>query len=362
MRLTRGEEVWQVWKNTLDANPPEADAWDGYAELSLFLGHKDEYRRVRRALLDRFAANTDPLITERIGRACVLLPASDDEIKQAVALIDFALAADQPRYSWARPYFLFAKGLSEYRQGRMESAISLMEGRASGALGPAPRLVLSMSQHRLGQKTAALKTLAAAMLAFDWRADRADMRDFWIIHVLRSESEALILPNLREFLDGKYQPRTNDERLALLGICQFQGRWSTAARLYADVFAADPKLGEDPTSRIRYNAACMASLAGSGQGENVNDSERTRWRKQARDWLRADLASLTKQPTRGDPAIREFVLRTLTNWQVEPDLAGLRDPAVLEKLAPSERQEYQSFWSDVDASLKRAKDSDQVKP
>lgn len=64
---------------------------------------------------------------------------------------------------------MFAKGLEEYRRGRLESAISIMEGPAAGVLGPAPRLVLSMARHGRGQAEDALKTLASAILSYDWR-------------------------------------------------------------------------------------------------------------------------------------------------------------------------------------------------
>ena len=359
IRLGRGEEARLVWKNALDSNPPEHDTWDGYAELSLFLGHEDEYRRVSRELLNRFAATTDPFVAERTGRTSLLVPASADELQTAIALIEVALAADKSTYGWAYPYFLFAKGLAEYRRGRMESTISIMEGPAAAVLGPAPRLVLSMAQQRLGQKAVALKTLASAILNFDWRADHADVRDSWICHVLRREAETLILPCMPDFLRGNYQPHGNDERLALLGICQFKRLHSTAAGLYADAFAADPKLGEDPNSPIRYAAACSASLAGSARSErgaDLGDSERTRWRKQARDWLRADLGSLTKLVESNTPMSRQYVLSTLSKWTVDPDLAALRDPAELEKLTQSERDECQRLWRDRDVLLKRAND------
>jgi hypothetical protein len=55
---------------------------------------------------------------------------------------------------------------------------------------------------------------------------------------LRREAEAMILPNLPAFLDGKYRPQDNDERLALLGGCQFTNR--SLVRLYAEAFAAAP--------------------------------------------------------------------------------------------------------------------------
>ncbi len=361
MQLSRGEEVWLVWKDMLDANPPEPDAWDGYAELSLFLGHEDDYRRIRLAAIDRFATSTDPFVAERTGRACLLLPASEAELRTAVRLIEFALSADPSKFAWARPYFLFARGLAEYRQGRLESAISLMGGPASGVLGPAPSLVLAMARQRLGQKEVALRTFVAAILGFDWRMQHADVRDAWIYHVLRREAEAMIMPDLPEFLQGKYQPRNNDERLALLGICQFKGLWSSAARLYADSFAADPKLGEDRNTRIRYSAACLASLAASVGTENgieTGNSERTHWRIQARDWLRADLAALANQTISDNPASRELVQRTLESWQVEPDLAGLREPSALEKLSADERQECLAFWKEVAALLNRARKAD----
>jgi hypothetical protein len=97
----------------------------------------------------------------------------------------------------------------------------------------------------------------------NWSAAHADSRDFWIRHILRREAEALILPNLPAFLEGKYQPQDNDERRALLGVCQFQGLHAAAARLYADTFAASPPLADDLGAGHRYKAA-RATLRGGG--------------------------------------------------------------------------------------------------
>ena len=46
------------------------------------------------------AIRTSP---ERTGRACLLLPASGDELRQAVALVGRAAAADLSNSSWAHP-------------------------------------------------------------------------------------------------------------------------------------------------------------------------------------------------------------------------------------------------------------------
>src|SRR5262249_44320616 len=201
MRQGRGEEVRVAWRQALEADPPE-QTWLGYAELCLFLGQEEEYRRARRALLARFGASTDPFIAERVGSACLLMPAPENELRQAAALLDRAVAAGRSKPDWAHAYFLFGKGLAEYRQGRLESAIAVLQGEAAFVPGPSPRLVLAMGQHRQGRKEEARHTLAAAVAAFDWGATQADNPGTWTCHVLRREAERLMLPNLPAFLNG----------------------------------------------------------------------------------------------------------------------------------------------------------------
>src|SRR5262249_29875253 len=206
VQLGRGEEARAVWQTALEADPPEHDAWFGYAEFCLFLGREDEYRRGRQALLGKFGAATDPLVAARTARACLLLPAAEDELLQATALAERAAAIEPAKYPGIYPSFLFIRGLAEYRQGRLDRAIATMRGDASGMLGPAPRLVLAMALHRSGQVGEARKLLAAAVLDSDWRAQVGNPQD-WISHVLRREAESLIVPNLPAFLAGEYQPR-----------------------------------------------------------------------------------------------------------------------------------------------------------
>src|SRR5262249_26123624 len=118
----RGEELHREWKKALEADPPEHDAWFGYAELCLFLGQEDEYRRARRDLLRRFGASKSPYIAERTARTILLLPASEDELHAAAALAEQAVAAKATTDQWIYPFFLFAEGLAEYRQGRFDRA------------------------------------------------------------------------------------------------------------------------------------------------------------------------------------------------------------------------------------------------
>jgi serine/threonine-protein kinase len=327
--------------------------------LCLFLGREDDYRRARKDLLARFRASVDPYIAERTGRACLLLPASGDQLRQAVALTRRAAAADRKKHPWAYPWFVVAQGLAEYRQGHFDQAIVLVRGDTSGVPPPFPRLVLAMALHRSGQAAVARKTLAKALLAYDWRATRARDHDIWIPHVLRREAEGLILPNLPAFLKGKYQPQDRDEQLALLAAqmasCEFHDLLGDTARRYGDVFAAEPKVADDVPEGVRYHAARVAALAGCGQGKDadkLDDKERTRWRRQALDWLRQDLTWWSGALARGDAQTRTQARQWLQLWQTDTDLLGVREAGALNKLSPDERQEWLTLWKEVTALLR----------
>ena len=217
IREGRLNEARVAWQTALEGNPLDHNAWFGYAELCLFLGREDEYRRARQDLLARFFI-TDQSVLRGTHRPGVSAPARD----RGGAPPGRRPRSAAPRRPTRRtahgltPTFLFARGLAEYRQGRLDQAISTMRGEASRVRGAARRLVLAMALHRSGQLAEARKTLAATILSYDWRARQALDQDGWICHVLRREAEGMILPNLPAFLDGKYQPQDNDERLALL--------------------------------------------------------------------------------------------------------------------------------------------------
>src|SRR5262249_49776337 len=114
-------------------------------------------------------------------------------------------------------------------------------------------------------------------------------------------------------------------------------------------FAANAQLADDFEAGRRYNAACAAVLAAAGQdvdATTADDSERARQRRQALDWLRADLAAWAKAPDRA------LAQRTLEHWQQDFGLAGVRDQEALAKLPSAERDTWRKFWSEM-ASLLR---------
>src|SRR5262249_39787204 len=146
-----------------------------------------------------------------------------------------------------------------YREGRPREAIPLLQEAAEKLPGRAgPRLAMAMAQFQSGSAIEARKTLAAAVQAYNWNAplaeSRTDPTTMWISHVLRPEAESLILPKLPALLQGKNQPQNNDERIALLGVCQSRGLYGAAARLFADAFAADPGLADSMTAECLRRA------------------------------------------------------------------------------------------------------------
>jgi serine/threonine-protein kinase len=150
---------------------------------------------------------------------------------------------------------------------------------------------------------------------------------------------------------------TDAKRLALAESCLTQHRNAMAARCYRDVFQAQPAWAAAPSTTARYNAACAAALAGTGQGKDVeglNERERSAWRQQALEWLRADLAQKAKLLEIARPEDRMNIVAAIQQWQRDPDLAGVRDAAGVAQLPEGEQQAWRQLWTDVAGLLNRA--------
>jgi tetratricopeptide (TPR) repeat protein len=217
LRQGRLEEARVAWRTALADNPLDHNAWFGYAELCVFLGRDDEYRRARRDLLARFFITDNPYFAERTSRACLLMPATGDELRQAVALARRAAAFDPTKDPGAHPWFMFARGLAEYREGKFDQAIATIRGDASRVRGPMARLVVAMALYQAGQLADAQKTLAAAILSYDWSETQARDQHAWICHVLRREAEGLILPKPPAFRRGENGPQDKEKPLTCAG-------------------------------------------------------------------------------------------------------------------------------------------------
>ena len=154
--------------------------------------------------------------------------------------------------------------------------------------------------------------------------------------------------------------REEKERQSKLTLAQaaFQRReFAVGTRLWAEALASDPKLGDDLQAQHRHHAAGCAAMAGVGQGDDdprPDAAARSRFRAQARDWIRADLGLCSKMLDTGNAKDRDVVVQALQHWKVCPNLAGIRDAEALARLPEPERKEWRSLWADFDTLLERA--------
>jgi serine/threonine-protein kinase len=174
----------------------------------------------------------------------------------------------------------------------------------------------------------------------------------------RCERRIELEGKLPAVLRGDAEPADAAERLALADLCHHPAKrlHAAAARLYADAFAAAPKLALDMGQQPRYSAACSAALAAAGQGEDARllpDKVAARLRRQAHDWLKADLALYAQIAQVGNPGVKRVIESRLGYWRQDEDLASVRDRAALERLPEAERQAWQQLWADADALLKK---------
>ena len=150
--------------------------------------------------------------------------------------------------------------------------------------------------------------------------------------------------------DAATRPADPQELLELAEICVAKGRNAAAAAFYLRAFEAAPELVADPKSGHRYRAACAAALAEA----DALDDPGPGWRRQSREWLRAEFAQDSEQLKSANPADAIRVYFRLSHWLTDPALASVRDDAALAGISPREAEECRRLWADVSALRDRA--------
>jgi hypothetical protein len=103
-----------------------------------------------------------------------------------------------------------------------------------------------------------------------------------------------------------------------------------------------------------------AAQASCGQGKDdppLDEPTKARWRRQAIDWLKADLAVWSEVLENGPSQARQLIAQAIRRWRGDFDLAGLRDEAALAKLPEDERKACRALWAEVDAFVNKARDA-----
>ncbi len=161
---------------------------------------------------------------------------------------------------------------------------------------------------------------------------------------------------LSEFARGTAPPAGAAERLDLARFCLMDKHfYAASAGWYGQAFAAQPALADNLSTGNRYNAACAAALAGCGKGKDasgLDDNERARLRKQALDWLRADLTAWRNVLEKDKTA--PVVGQHMQHWLDDADFNGVRGAEALAKLPEAERGDWQRLWEEVAALRQQA--------
>jgi WD40 repeat protein len=210
------------------------------------------------------------------------------------------------------------------------------------------RLFLALAHGRLGHAQQVREHRQQAPAATGWDDS-----------VLQAQLLGELEDNLLDVLAGRARPASAAQAVDLAWRCGYhKRRYVAAVGLFEEAFATDPRLAENVIPGHRYDAACCAALAAAGRGKDaaaLGQPERARLRRQAHDWLRADLEYWTKTLQVGKPIDRDLLLPQMQHWQRDADLAGVRDRAALAALPGAERRRWEQLWADVAALLDRAR-------
>jgi tetratricopeptide (TPR) repeat protein len=199
-------ELEQSYQEAIQRNP--SDHWNWYSEAPLRLrrGDLEGYRRVCREMLARFSRTDDPMIAERTAKTCLLVPDAVGDIGPVLDLADRAVTGTEQInvYDW----FLLARGMADYRAGRIANAIDCLNKvlslnretryRSDWALPATAQLFLAMAHHRLGRVHEARHALNQATelmeqpCPFGYRCQFPGYPDWLRFQLVRPEAERLV--------------------------------------------------------------------------------------------------------------------------------------------------------------------------
>jgi tetratricopeptide (TPR) repeat protein len=310
MKGMRAEAI-SSFRRALELKPDFVAAHDNLGLVYLGEGKLDEaIAEFRKAI--EFKPNYAPA-HNNLGSALV----TKERLSEAITAFQKAVEFN-PDYALAH----FNLGTVFLRQGRFAEALSALN-----------------RGHELGLKSPG------------WKRPSAE-------RVRKAKMLLALDAKLPQILKDEVKAADVNEQLALAQMCrEYKRLYFTAVRFYNDAFAAQPKFVDDLQQEPRYTASRAAALAGCGQGQDADQTdvkERFRLRRQALDWLRADLAAyrqlLEKEPDKARP----LVVERMAHRQQDTDFAGVRGTEALAELPDAERAEWTKLWQDVAALGKQA--------
>jgi tetratricopeptide (TPR) repeat protein/serine/threonine protein kinase len=345
-RQGKPDEAIACFRQAVRLQPDCLDAHNNLAGILIDLGKLDEaIATCRRAI------RLKPDYAEAHSNLGVAL-SGQGRLEEAIASYRQAIRYE-PDYAVAHSNL----GEAFFRQGKPGEAIS----SCREALRLQPNL--AQAHANLGEILVSQGKFAEALVAARRAHELGSKDPSWHRpsgQFIR-ECERLValddkLPNI---LQGRQQPADNAERLALAALCQqeYKRLYATAVHFYEQAFAAEPGQIKGQPSGCGYNAACAAALAGCGQGKDcppAEGPERTRLRRQALDWLRANLGAWQQALVKDPVQARDTVAKAMAQWLGDADLAGVRGADSIARLPEAERADWEALWKEVEVLRRRA--------
>jgi tetratricopeptide (TPR) repeat protein len=319
------------------------------AHYNLGLALKDKDRMDDAIAAYKKAITIDPTLAQAHVNLGIALK-SRGKLDEAIVEYKQAITID-PKLVLAH----YNLGFALAAQGKLDEAIA--EYKKAIDLDPKDALTHGVLGQALLQQGRFTEARASTRRGLDLLPQRHPLRTLVTQQLRQCERWLELEPNLPKILAGELPLVSSAERLEYAQLCQLKKLYASAAELYAKTFTTESKLAGDLKTQHRYNAACYAALAGSGQGKDadkLDDQECARWRKQALEWLGADLTAYGKLLEGGKPEDRALVQQRLQHWRQDRDLSGLRDKDAVAKLPAEEREACQKLWADVEALLQKA--------
>ncbi len=360
--LGRQDEALRAFQAALAVKPDFAPAYAALAYRYRRLGRPDEaiaaYRDFLRLEPGSAAARTNlggillergrlaeaaDLAREALGKQHDLAEASNllGSALRAQGLLDEAITAYQgaarsrPRYAAAHCNLGVALGEAGRRDEALRAfreALRLQPDLAEAHCG------LGLVLLDQGQFDEALASLRRGHTLGRQRPGWPHPSGEWVADCERVVRLRL---TVSDALRGEARVTSGVDLLALARLCSALNEDLAAARYFRDAFRADPALAANPRTSARCDAAraaVRAVLRGEGDAG---------WRRQALDWLRADLTFWEKHHAQNTERARGEARLQLSRWQREPDFAGVRGPAALGRLPEEERSAWGTFWGAV---------------
>ncbi len=332
-------EAIAAYHKAIELDPKYATAYN-----NLGIALHDQNKLPEAIAAHRKAIELDPKYALAYGSLGVALY-DQKKLPEAIAAFHKAIELDPksaPAYG--------GLGIALYDQKKLPEAIAAFHkaieldpifAPAYGALGFSFELAGKFSE-----------AATAFQKAVDLLPPGAPLRSVTLSHLKQCRAMSALEKRVEGVLGGT-DTATPAEILQMAGICQqYQKRFAVAVQLYRQAFKAQPGLAEDAGRPHRYNAACAAALAGTADAqEPTTTSDRPALRRQARDWLQADLDSCARQLKDGKAASILQVEARLAHWQTDPDFIGVREAGTLAKLPDAEQPAWRTLWANVDQLL-----------